>query len=309
VLAWTQPTTTTDSIYNVTFQRMLIADMLANRSTCAATGGRGSANGGRWVVRIDWHHNLLYNCDNRSMSGGGGSAPITDQQGVQVINNLIYYWGAHASRSTDQIVKDYINNVWEREAGSCTKNVFVRHKESDPGFAGLFASGNLFTGVCDTRNNADNFQIFTDDSSPWPQLIASNFKSSALPAAPVPITVEPAFAVKASVLSSVGADERVNCSGMWVRALDSHDANRINKAASGQVPDSSPAVPPLPSITAAPVCADTDLDGMPDAWEDLYLGTNKNVADAGLDPDGDGWLSIEEYLNRCSGGVSCSPDS
>lgn len=42
---------------------------------------------------------------------------------------------------------------------------------------------------------------------------------------------------------------------------------------------------------------DTDNDGMPDAWEKQFSGTNPNVWDANNDPDGDGYPNIEEYLN------------
>lgn len=45
---------------------------------------------------------------------------------------------------------------------------------------------------------------------------------------------------------------------------------------------------------------DTDNDGMPDAWESRFAGTNPNVSDANNDPDGDGYPNIEEYLNDLS---------
>jgi hypothetical protein len=48
-----------------------------------------------------------------------------------------------------------------------------------------------------------------------------------------------------------------------------------------------------PNLT---VLLDSDGDGIPDAWEAAYnFGTN-NVADAALDPDGDGMKNWQEFV-------------
>jgi hypothetical protein len=41
--------------------------------------------------------------------------------------------------------------------------------------------------------------------------------------------------------------------------------------------------------------ADSDGDGMPDAWESANQFDPRDAGDAGLDADGDGWTNLEEY--------------
>jgi hypothetical protein len=42
---------------------------------------------------------------------------------------------------------------------------------------------------------------------------------------------------------------------------------------------------------------DTDLDGMPDAWEKAQSLNPDDPKDGPLDPDGDGYTNLEDYLN------------
>ena len=43
---------------------------------------------------------------------------------------------------------------------------------------------------------------------------------------------------------------------------------------------------------------DTDSDGLPDAWEERFDFDPVNPEDAVGDADGDGYLNVEEFLNR-----------
>ena len=43
--------------------------------------------------------------------------------------------------------------------------------------------------------------------------------------------------------------------------------------------------------------ADSDRDGMPDAWEKEHALNRRDADDSRLDADGDGYTNIEEYLN------------
>lgn len=49
------------------------------------------------------------------------------------------------------------------------------------------------------------------------------------------------------------------------------------------------------TVSTNPPVADSDLDGLPDAWEDFYELDASDSSDAGLDPDGDYYANCEEY--------------
>jgi hypothetical protein len=58
---------------------------------------------------------------------------------------------------------------------------------------------------------------------------------------------------------------------------------------------------PLPMLNGGPPPLDTDRDGMPDQWESLQGLNPRDPNDSRLDPDGDGYTNVEEYLNSLTG--------
>ena len=313
IVFWVQPDTTggdEEKLYNTTVQRSLFGVLLNSRSTCAAIGGQGSSDGGRWQERSSWHHNLFYDCGSRSPALAGGDRRTSTTIGVSTIANLVYEHGAHHARpSGKSLVSDYINNVYDK-SGTCFTNVWVRYTKWQSDTASFYASGNLYLSSCNgTFTGTD---MIRRDASPWTVLAAFHLRSTPLtPASPYPVTQTDSSLVRATVLTSVGADERVNCSGVWVAALDSMDTDWISKTNTQTTPSATPVVPTFDgTLDAGTACTDTDSDGMPDTWEDLYANVSKTVSDADSDVDLDGWLAIEEYLMKCPvSGVSCSPDA
>jgi len=59
-------------------------------------------------------------------------------------------------------------------------------------------------------------------------------------------------------------------------------------------------------LTQAQPITDSDLDGMPDAWETLYTLNPNSPADAGLDLDGDGQSNLAEYLANTNPNAAAS---
>ena len=52
-----------------------------------------------------------------------------------------------------------------------------------------------------------------------------------------------------------------------------------------------------PELKSTPAPQDTDLDGIPDEWEQQHGLDPGNPADGNEDPDGEGFTNLEEYLN------------
>jgi len=53
-----------------------------------------------------------------------------------------------------------------------------------------------------------------------------------------------------------------------------------------------------PAMIAPAPPVDTDLDGMPDAWEDKNMLNKHDPKDGGLDPNDEGYSNLEVYLNE-----------
>ena len=128
----------------------------------------------------------------------------------------------------------------------------------------------------------------SDTPSPTEFEVASAYRPIAMPATQA----------KAEVLATAGASRRLACAGGWVAVRDTVDAALVANAGADP-PIAAAVLHPLdlggwPDLaTGAPSpCADTDADGMPDAFESAY-----SVSDSNADADGDGWSNLEEYLS------------
>ncbi|MDB5431398.1 MAG: hypothetical protein JWP35_2514 [Caulobacter sp.] len=95
--------------------------------------------------------------------------------------------------------------------------------------------------------------------------------------------------VKGYVLANVGAN---------AASRDAVDQAVINGVLSGTgaIIDTVAQAGGAPAQVTVQAAVDTDKDGMPNWFEDLY-GFNSKVADNNGDKDGDGYTNIEEYIN------------
>ncbi|MAF09783.1 pectate lyase [Candidatus Poribacteria bacterium] len=107
------------------------------------------------------------------------------------------------------------------------------------------------------------------------------------PVAPVVTTT--AGEARAAALKSVGAVLPAR------DAVDARVIDLVRKGIETRV-DSAEEVGGWPMLHSAPAPADSDDDGMPDAWESRHA-LDPNAPDHNDDPDSDGYTNLEEFLN------------
>lgn len=245
-----------------------------------------------------WHHNLFATFDHRMprfVAGDYLSHPI---RGHQFINNVIYNWSNRSGENDRNAIVDYINNYVKHGARSKTSRIWTKQNSDPTSTQRLYIIGTFAPNLFETPD-ADNWippVIVDHDTS---EIVPTIHKRTR------PLPIQPVIPVKASdaqvayteVLAEVGDSQRVDCSGVWVARRDAIDlriVDDVTNDAGGEPPAAgSIDVPILDTETA---CTDTDLDGMPDAFELLY-GLNPGDPTDGSVDSGNGYTNLERYLN------------
>lgn len=249
---------------NITIQDSMIAMGLQTHSA----GGLIQTDGGVSIIRCLYIDNHTRNPKVKGVS--------------EFTNNIVYNWGGGGAYILgDSAGQSYTNIV---------NNYFIEGPNSS---AAPFTRGNLNFHVYASDNFHDSNRNGVLDGAviPASEYTTVDFQSQRYPYPAVSKLLTPAEAY-AHVAANAGAS----------KARDRVDRRYIEELTSlgtlGQIPTNENDAPingagPVVGGTA-PV--DTDLDGMPDAWE-LSTGTNPAVQDHNGDLNGDGYTNLEEYLN------------
>jgi hypothetical protein len=304
------PVESSRPISDVTIQRTVLSEPLAYKPVAMAVG---SGKPKEWegdtppawseVRDVSVHHNLFANSHHRN--------PNVGALNVEVVNNVVYNWKMDAGALKYGGQANWINNYlkagpmldsWRYEltysCGTYEQVVAVNLPPS------LYLSGNIGPRHLDA------------DSDPWEgttrmiacyndtegTAVTSDLREfTPLASSDHPIAVTSAASAFEEVLSDVGANGGLACDGKWVWRPDAVDKRVIEETRSNQGPGSPPAnegtVGGYPSLDRGTACLDSDRDGMPDEFESRFGLDPAFAGDANIDPDGDGYTNVEEYVN------------
>lgn len=261
--------------YDVTVQWSLIAESLNQSRHAKGAHGYGSLVRGAYGARMSFHHNLWAHHRARNPRPGNYHAPDVDPEGplIEFRSNVFYNWGGrfagYDADANARVTYAFIDNVYLAGPDSTGALAF---QGSNAGARSLF-SGNSMNGAipADPWSLVENANRATRLASlPWPQDIASD-----------PSSLE-------KILATAGASHRRD-------AVDARIVASV-RTRGGRIIDSQSEVGGWPPLRTAPAQADTDRDGMPDAWERAQ-GLDPHNADDKGDADGDGFTNVEAYLN------------
>ena len=295
---------------NITMQRTLISEALnvaghQNYPAGTAHGYAGSMGGD--VASL--HHNLLAHNSGRNWSMAGGLDGNGYYSGrLDIFNMVVYNWGTRATDGGAHEV-NFVNNYFKRGPSSTQTTMLKADLEgTGSGSQSYFFSGNIEentngTLMCDGTDNTCGRTYTTSNNQVvnWTVFASQAFFPSYA-------TIETTKTAYKSVLSDVGAN----------LPLDNHDIRVINETLTGTTTykgsisgklglidhhDDAGGYEDMPA-ESRPASFDTDLDGLPDWWENLH-GTNPNSAsndfsDSNADTDKDGYTNLDNYLEWMS---------
>lgn len=276
---------------NFTAQWCLITESLRYSHHEKGPHGYGGIWGG---TNSSWHHNLLAHHSSRTPRIEGDVV-----NNVDLRNNVIYNWGFNSCYGGEQATVNIINCYYKYgpATGSGVRDRIVNPSQyTDGSYGQWYVSGNYVYGF--PAVTADNWLGVDPSGGSGDRSLCKSL--TPFPAASTyPVTTQTAQDAYLSVLDEVG------CS--LIR--DSVDTRIINEVSTGTatyggqtgaglgIIDTQDTVGGWPTLNSLPALADSDSDGMPDAWE-VSRGLNSgNAADRNNDRDSDGYTNLEEYLN------------
>ena len=302
----------TMSIYfceNTTIQWCMISESMFNSNHAKGSHGFGGIMGGNYS---SIHHNLLAHHSSRNFRFASGCGN-TDYR-----NNVVYNWGynsayggenqqvgdaAHAFSNINMVANYYKPGPATASGSMSYRIVNPSYRDVKTDYGKWYVSDNLVVGNATvTANNwnggvqpsgGNTDSIYLKLSSPWPampinQQTATNAYSSVLDNAGASLP-------KRDIVDARIVDNTRNGNASFEGAYNTVKSVPNKNVICGII-DSQSDVGGWPVLVTGVVPADTDKDGMPDAWENTRSLNPSSAADRNT-VAADGYTMLEKYLN------------
>ncbi len=268
-------------VANTTVQWCVISESLAMAAHAKGRHGYGGIWGG---ANTTYHHNLVATHTSRLPRYYAISNSHPDYTGISdndMVNNVIYNWGFNNAYGGEGVTVNVVNNYYK--SGPITNN-YVLDRIWNPSSGVFYFSGNVLEGNDEvTKNNLLGVDYDPDEVTPvFPdEPVYDNL---------IPLdnldTAEDAYT---KVLNGAGAT---------IPKRDSYDAKVINDTinGTGRSINNEAEVAGWPVLNSAEAPKDSDLDGMPDEYEDKN-GFDKSDSEDGGAFAANGYTNLENYLN------------
>jgi len=264
--------------YDLTVQWSIIGESLTHSIHAKGDHGYGSLIRGGAGSRISFHHNLWANHLARMPRPGNYEGPDKDPVGAffEFRSNVFYNWGkGHAGYDADKaalVAYGFVDNAYVMGPDS-EKPVAFNESNS---LAKAWFAGNSMNGVVP----ADPWSLVSGLQTP-------GYRQPG-PIDVAPVKADPAASAYEHVLADAGAS-------VFRDSVDARVVAGVRNKTGKQI-DSQAQVGGWPALPAGVAAADTDGDGMPDAWEKAHGFNPKSPDGAALAKDGSGYTNLELYL-------------
>lgn len=316
---------------NFTMQWCVLAESLRNSKHDKGTHGYGAIWGG---VNASYHHNLLAHHDSRNPRFDGGDVYgidnnplLNSQRAVDYRNCVVYNFSNQPAYGGEAQSINYVGNYYKWGPGSIEgpgvsykngvqypnskkKRQYFYYVQGvkegvDYGCPSIYQDNTNVLYPDNSGVNADNWAGFPYDND--------NKGDTEMTKLTAPVPIKPnGVSAKVTYHSALDAYERVlDFVGASLKR-DAVDARVVNETRTGTAGcmvasngsingyiDSQQDVGGWPTYAQGAVKTDTDGDGIPDEWEEMF-GLDKNSAADGntktLDPTGR-YTNLEVYLH------------
>lgn len=301
---------------NLTVQWSIIAEGLFDAGHEKGDRAYGSLIRGNNGARYSWHHNLWANHHSRMPRIGNYATPFDDAEGLLLDfrNNVFYNWGHGAETDFWNWVPESENFDPSQHLGLNQPPLYGREgtdyhhaagTDLDPASVARYNFVNnayvqgpetLGPVIFYMRNTTGRayFDGNTMDGELREQLPMLRSAAHELSWVAEPYDVvfgetQDALDAYEAVLADAGASH-------WRDAADSRIVEDVRNG-TGQIISSEAEVGGWPDLPGEAPRADSDGDGMPDAWESENGLDPADPADGALDADSDGYTNLENWLN------------